>query len=121
MWAWMYATRIPAMQKAEIDVEEISRTGAPWCCPLKSPALLITITTCMNNPLCSTRWLSSVAMLGAVDTAQVWLAWAYVGARVVHSLIQATKNIILVRFGVFAVGSVVLFVLLVRTIYLAVG
>ncbi len=29
MWVWMYATRIPAMQEAEVDLEELSRTGAP--------------------------------------------------------------------------------------------
>ena len=28
MWIWMYATRIPAMQKAKVDMEELSRTGA---------------------------------------------------------------------------------------------
>ena len=28
MWVWMYATRIPAMRRANIDVDEISRTGA---------------------------------------------------------------------------------------------
>ncbi len=28
MWIWMYATRIPAMQKAKIDPQEMSRTGA---------------------------------------------------------------------------------------------
>ena len=39
------------------------------------------------------------------------LAWAYVGLRVIHSLIQATVNIILWRFAVFALGSVVLFLL----------
>jgi len=36
------------------------------------------------------------------------LAWAYVGLRVIHSLIQATVNVILWRFAVFALGSVVL-------------
>ena len=43
------------------------------------------------------------------------IAWAYVLIRVVHSFIQATGNIIMLRFTVFAVGSVVLFALLVRT------
>ena len=33
MWVWMYATRIPAMQALEIDVEELSRTGAPLVLP----------------------------------------------------------------------------------------
>ena len=28
MWGWMYATRIPAMRRANIDVDLIARTGA---------------------------------------------------------------------------------------------
>jgi hypothetical protein len=41
-------------------------------------------------------------------------AWTYVAIRVVHSLIQALGNVIMVRFGVFMVGSVVLLALAVR-------
>jgi hypothetical protein len=37
LWFWMYATRIPALRKARVDMAELSRTGAPlarWarCC-----------------------------------------------------------------------------------------
>ena len=55
-------------------------------------------------------------LAGAADAANVGLAWAYVAVRVVHSLVQATKNVILLRFAVFALGSFVLMVLFVRTV-----
>src|SRR5580765_5361603 len=42
---------------------------------------------------------------GGINT---WLAWAYVGLRVVHSLIQATYNRVLHRFIVFALASICL-------------
>lgn len=35
-------------------------------------------------------------------------AWAYVAARVVHSLMQATVNKIMVRFQIFAASGMVL-------------
>lgn len=38
--------------------------------------------------------------------------------RVVHSLVQATRNVILLRFAVFALASLVLLALLVRTLLL---
>jgi hypothetical protein len=53
---------------------------------------------------------------GAADTVNVGLAWAYVALRVVHSLVQATKNVIMVRFTVFTLGSFVLMVLFARTL-----
>ena len=42
------------------------------------------------------------------------LAWAYVGIRILHSLLQATVNKIMVRFLLFAAGSLVLLALLVN-------
>lgn len=35
----------------------------------------------------------------------VWLAWGYVGFRIVHSLIQCTSNIVRYRLTVFALAS----------------
>ncbi len=49
------------------------------------------------------------------------LAWAYVGLRVVHSLVQATVNIILLRFAVFALASVVLAGLAIQAAWVVLG
>jgi len=38
----------------------------------------------------------------------VILAWTYVGLRIVHSLIQATTNVVRWRFMVFSLASIVL-------------
>lgn len=51
----------------------------------------------------------ALTFLEASDGLTVTLAWAYVGVRVVHSLIQARTNIIMQRFGAFAVSGVILF------------
>ncbi len=41
----------------------------------------------------------------------IGLAWLYVVLRVVHSLVQATVNIIIIRWLIFVAASVVLFAL----------
>lgn len=38
----------------------------------------------------------------------VWLAWAYVGFRVLHSLVQTTVNKVAIRFPLFALASLCL-------------
>jgi hypothetical protein len=53
-------------------------------------------------------------VLGAGDSLNTQLAWAYVALRVVHSLVQATVNVILLRFTVFNIASLVLLALAVR-------
>jgi hypothetical protein len=120
MWFWMYATRIPAMQKAQIDVEELSRTGAPLTLPPEVARVADNYNHLHEQPTLFYALALCAAMLGAVDSVQVILAWSYVGIRVVHSLVQATGNVIIVRFGVFALGSFVLLALLLRTIYLVI-
>lgn len=119
MWLWMYVTRIPAMQKAQIDVKELSRTGAPLILPPEVARVADNYNHLHEQPTIFYALVLCAAMLGAVDSIQVILAWAYVGVRVVHSLVQATGNVIIVRFGLFAVGSLVLLALLLRTIYMA--
>ena len=38
----------------------------------------------------------------------VWLAWGYVGLRILHSIVQATINIVRVRFALFALSTLCL-------------
>ena len=119
MWLWMYLTRVPAMQKANIDVDELSRTGAPLVLPPEVARVADNYNHLHEQPTIFYALALTATMLGAVDAIQAGLAWAYVGLRVVHSLIQAIRNPILIRFIVFLVTSVVLFVLLLRTVLMA--
>ena len=42
------------------------------------------------------------------QTINLYLAWGYVGLRIVHSLIQCTVNTVKYRFAVFALASLCL-------------
>lgn len=116
LWLWMYVTRIPAMQKANIDVEDLARTGAPLVLPAEVSRVADNYNHLHEQPTLFYAVALSAQLAGTADGLSIGLAWGYVALRVVHSLIQATKNPIMVRFGIFSVGSVVLFALLVRTI-----
>lgn len=118
MWFWMYVTRIPAMQQANVDVDELSKTGAPLVLPAEVARVADNYNHLHEQPTLFYALALSAGMLGAVDGLQLSLAWAYVGIRIVHSLIQATKNKIMLRFIVFAIGSLVLLALLLRTLFL---
>ena len=119
MWFWMYATRIPAMQKLNVDVDELSRTGAPLVLPPDVARIADNYNHLHEQPTIFYALAICAALLGVVDTLAVGLAWGYVVLRIIHSLVQATKNVILVRFGVFAVGSLVLFGLFLRVVFSA--
>tara|TARA_Y100001936_G_C15931309_1_gene589502 strand:+ start:487 stop:894 length:408 start_codon:yes stop_codon:yes gene_type:complete len=50
----------------------------------------------------------SIALINNFDILVVQLAWAYVLIRVIHSLVQLTINIVLVRFFLFASGWLII-------------
>jgi hypothetical protein len=116
MWFWMYATRIPAMRKANIDMEELRRTGAQLTLPPEVARAADNYNHLHEQPTIFYALALAAQLAGAADATSVALAWAYVGLRVVHSLVQATQNVIPVRFAVFALASLVLMALLVRTL-----
>ena len=118
MWFWMYATRIPAIQEAKVDMAELSRTGAKLALPPEVARIADNYNHLHEQPTIFYAVALAAQLGGATDSLNVGLAWAYVAARVVHSLVQATRNVIPIRFTVFALGSLVLLVLLVRTILL---
>jgi hypothetical protein len=115
MWFWMYATRIPAMQKAKVDVAELSRTNAKLDLPPEVARVADNYNHLHEQPTIFYALALTTQLAGAADGVAVTLAWTYVASRIVHSLVQATKNVIPVRFAVFTIGSFVLMALLVRT------
>ena len=116
MWFWMYATRIPAMQKAKVDVAELSRTGRKLdMLPPEVARVADNYNHLHEQPTIFYALALTTQLAGAADGVAVALAWTYVACRIVHSLVQATRNVIPVRFTIFAIGSLVLMALLVRT------
>ncbi len=49
-----------------------------------------------------------------VDQAYLWLAWSYVGFRVLHSLVHLGYNDVLHRLAMFAASNVVLLIMWLR-------
>lgn len=117
MWLWLYATRIPAMQRAKIALDP-SLTAADLASRL--PPNVRWKADNYNHLMEQPTIFYAAALAAAVagvggDPINVGLAWAYVGLRVAHSLVQATANIIMLRFAIFMIASIVLAVLAVRT------
>ena len=101
MWVWLYATRIPAMRRAKIDLVELSRTGAKLDLPPKVARVADNYNHLHEQPTLFYALTIAAQLVGAGDPINIGLAWTYVLVRVVHSLIQATVNIILIRFAIF--------------------
>jgi len=98
MLIWLYATRIPAMQRAGIKPGQISNDpAAPSKLPPWARNVADNYNHLMEQPTIFYATAFALQLLNVTDQNTVMLAWAYVGLRVIHSFVQATVNIILVR------------------------
>ena len=112
MQMWMYATRIPALRRKGIDLKRmrggqgrqldgVIEDQVQWKAHnynhlLEQPTLFYAIAI-------------TLALLGnGGEELTLVFAWAYVGLRILHSLIQATANIVRWRFLVFSLASLCL-------------
>ncbi|HEY0435048.1 MAG TPA: MAPEG family protein [Phenylobacterium sp.] len=115
MWAWLYATRIPAIVAAKKPMDPaMTAADLNAFIPPHVRWKADNYNHLHEQPTLFYAVAITLAVVGAGSGLNLWLAWAYVAIRVVHSLIQALGNVIPARFGVFMAGSLVLLALSVR-------
>lgn len=112
MWIWMYATRIPAMQKAGMDPNEARHPGTYAD---KIPANTRSVADNYNHlheqPTIFYALMLFTGATGGGTYLMLYLAFGYVGLRVVHSLVQVLSPNVMLRFLVFAISTIVLMVM----------
>jgi hypothetical protein len=98
------------MKEAGIDPQDAAYPGT-WSHRLRRPSVR-SVADNYNHlheqPTIFYALMFFAAMTGGADATALGLAWAYVVLRVLHSLVQATINRVIVRFAVFATATLVL-------------
>jgi hypothetical protein len=115
MWAWMYATRIPAIRNMRMKLDPDAPRGEQMATlPPRVRWKADNYNHLMEQPTMFFAVALTLAFVGEREGWGLVLAWIYVGLRVVHSFVQATWNKIEVRFALFVLSSLVLAGLIVR-------
>ena len=119
MMFWMVAVRIPAMRAKGINLSTAvgGRPGVlDGVLDERAQWKAHNYIHLMEQPTLFYAIAITLAVIGEGDGTNALLAWAYVGLRVIHSLIQATTNIIRYRFFAFLLSSLVLVALTVHAL-----
>ncbi len=122
MWVWMYITRIPAMNAAKVDPDELVKQGGKSLdelLPAKAQWKAQNYNHLHEAPTVFYAVALALALMGEGNGLNTTLAWAYVGLRIVHSIFQATINKVMIRFLIFALSSLVLMALVLHTVMAA--
>jgi len=111
MMVWMAAVRLPAIRAAKIDTaaarggrgvnlegvlpDEVNWKGHNYVHLMEQPTIFYAI-------------VFALILMDMDVPINVWLAWGYVGLRIVHSIFQATVNIVRYRLVLFGLSSLCL-------------
>ncbi len=116
MWAWMYATRLPAMSRnPDLDAANLKGgTGKDLDAVLPEQVQwkAHNYNHLHEQPTVFYAIALLLAMIGQGDGMNALIAWIYVGIRIIHSLVQVTSNRVMARFVLFALSSVALIALI---------
>jgi len=111
MLVWLYATRIPAMAKAKVKPGQATKAQME---ALPSANVANNYNHLMEQPTLFYALCFALQLMDQAHEINIGLAWLYVAIRVVHSILQATVNVIVIRFAIFMIGSLVLMALAVH-------
>ncbi len=112
MLLWVTVTRFPAFTRAGITVGTAEPGSRYVDVEPMLPAKVIwkshNYTHLMEQPTIFYAIVAVLALAGEGAGINAALAWGYVGLRVVHSIWQATVNIISVRITLFTLSTLCL-------------
>jgi hypothetical protein len=122
VWAWMYATRLPAILRSKMVLDREAPRGEQMAqLPARVRWKADNYNHLMEQPTVFYAVALALSGLAGSGEVEVALAWVYVALRVVHSVVQATVNVIQLRFALFSLSSLVLVALIVRAGLLLAG
>ena len=111
MFIWMYITRLAAMKRAGISLKGRvgTRGGAlEGVIPDQVNWKAHNYNHLMEQPTIFYAIVLALVLMHFDAPINVYLAWGYVAFRIIHSLIQATVNVVTWRFLVFILSTLCL-------------
>ena len=110
--AWMALTRFAAFKQMGVTVWTVPRGSRGANMEGKAPDEVMwkshNYTHLLEQPTIFYAIALTLALMNMGGGLNLWLAWGYVGLRVLHSLVQTTVNVVAYRFAIFALASLCL-------------
>jgi hypothetical protein len=114
VWFYMYARRIPFLQKSAVDLNALTAAELARISP---PAVSNPSDNLKNLFELPTLFYAVVLFLyvtNKVDATYLIAAWVFAAFRILHSAVHCTVNIVIVRFWLYCLSALALWFMLVR-------
>ena len=119
MLVWLYARRLPELVRYAVSESKLYTGEAVRRLPPQVQWPADNYNNLMEQPTLFYALCLGIYLSGLQSPDLEYLAWLYVALRVVHSLVQATSNIAVIRFCLFIASSGVLGLLCICAMQLA--
>ncbi|WP_444946850.1 MAPEG family protein [Microbulbifer sp. VTAC004] len=112
MWLWMYATRLPAIAAMKMKLDPEAPAGTQMSkLPPRVRWKADNYNHLLEQPTVFYAIVLSLTFLDGATEVNVIASWLYVGLRILHSLVQVLWNKIEIRFVIFFLSNIPLFIL----------
>ena len=114
VWLYMYSRRLPFIIKSRLNAEQLTPLELARLSP---PAVANPSDNLKNLFEIPTLFYALALYLfitGRVDDMYLVAAWTFVGFRVLHSIVHCTVNIVPLRFGLYVISTIALWLMIGR-------
>jgi len=108
VWLRLYQIRLAEMRRSRIAPQRLAGSADKHL--LKDTRASDNFINLFEVPVLFYVLVLATLQAGVPDGGFVWLAWAFVGLRAIHSLVQCSYNRVMHRFTAYALATAVLFV-----------
>ena len=116
VWLYMYSKRIPFIRSLDIDSSELTPAFLASQAPRSVSNPSDNLKNLFEMPVLFYALSLYLYVTGQVDSTYTIAAWLYVVFRTLHSAVHCTVNIVLLRFVLYAISSLLFFFMLARAV-----
>jgi hypothetical protein len=114
VWFYMYARRIPFLQKSRVDLNSLTAAELARISPRAVSNPSDNLKNLFELPTLFYAVVLYLFVVNKVDNAYLIAAWVFAIFRVLHSAVHCTVNIVLIRFWLYCISALALWFMVVR-------
>ncbi len=105
VWVLLFARRIPFLTSLDLDPNEITPAKLAELSPPSVSTPSDNLKNLFEIPVLFYALALYLFVTEQVDGVYVVAAWGFVAFRVAHSAVHCTVNIVMLRFGLYAIST----------------
>ena len=119
VWFYMYAKRIPFLQKSKVNLNDLTPAELARMSPPAVANPSDNLKNLFELPALFYGLVLYLFVTNNVDQTYLIAAWVFAGFRVLHSAVHCTVNIVILRFWLYAIAAMGLWFMVARAVFRA--